>query len=96
MTAVFFGLLLGLQIKHFVADYLMQPGWILGGKGDLHKLGGYVHAGIHALFSVAVLLIFGTPLWLVGALFAGEAIVPIPYNLAFHTKCDLSHPTVSK
>ena len=73
MTAIFFGLLIGLEIKHFIADYLMQPGWILGGKGDVMKLGGYAHAGIHGIFSVVVLLIFGTPLWLVAVLFVAEA-----------------------
>lgn len=75
MTAVFFGLLIGLQLKHFIADYLMQPGWILGGKGDLHQLGGYVHAAIHGVFSIVVLLVFSTPLWLVGTLFVAECLV---------------------
>jgi hypothetical protein len=75
MTAVFFGLLIGLEIKHFIADFLLQPGWILTGKGDMHRLGGYAHAGIHAIFSVIVLLIFGCPLWLAGVLFLAEAIV---------------------
>jgi hypothetical protein len=75
MTAVFFGLLIGLEVKHFIADFLLQPAWILGGKGDVTKLGGYAHAGIHAIFSVIVLLIFGCPLWLAGVLFVGEAII---------------------
>jgi Protein of unknown function (DUF3307) len=75
MTAIFFGLLLGFEVKHFIADYLMQPGWILGGKGDMSKLGGYVHAAIHGVFSVIVLLIFSTPLWLIGTLFVAECIV---------------------
>ena len=75
MTAIFFGLLVGFQIKHFIADYLMQPSWILGGKGDVTKLGGYVHAGIHGIFSVVLLLAFGTPLWLVGTLFVAECVV---------------------
>ena len=75
MTAIFFGLLIGLELKHFIADYLMQPSWILGGKGDVMKLGGYVHAGIHGVFSVVLLLIFSTPLWLVGALFVVECVI---------------------
>ena len=75
MTAIFFGLLIGLEIKHFIADYLMQPSWILGGKGDVTKLGGYVHAAIHGIFSVVILLIFGTPLWLVGTLFVIECVI---------------------
>ena len=57
-------LLIGLEIKHYIADYFLQPGWMLGGKGDFRKPGGYAHAGIHAAFSFVVLLVFGTPLWL--------------------------------
>ncbi|MEP7240164.1 MAG: DUF3307 domain-containing protein [Devosia sp.] len=72
MTLVFFGLLVGLQVKHYIADYLLQPSWILRGKGDMTKAGGYAHAGIHAAFSLVVLLAFGTPLWLVATLCVGE------------------------
>jgi hypothetical protein len=75
MAAIFFGLLIGLELKHYIADYLMQPGWMLGGKGDFRKPGGYAHAGIHAAMSVVVLLICGTPLWLAAALFAAEFVV---------------------
>jgi hypothetical protein len=75
MAVVFFALLIGLEIKHYIADYLLQPGWILSGKGDLRKPGGYAHAAIHAALSALVLLICGTPLWLVGALFVAELVI---------------------
>ena len=75
MTAIFFGLLLGFEVKHFIADYLLQPAWLLEGKGDLRKLGGYAHAAVHGAFSVIVLLLFGTPLWLTALLFIAEFIV---------------------
>jgi hypothetical protein len=81
MTAIFLGLLLGFQLKHFVADYLMQPGWILGGKGDLRQLGGYAHAAVHALFSAIVMAIFATPLWLVATLVVAEFVAH--YGLDF-------------
>ncbi len=29
-------------------DYFLQPRWMLGGKGDFRKIGGYAHAGVHA------------------------------------------------
>ena len=61
MSAIFFVLIIGLELKHFVADYLLQPGWILVGKGDFRKPGGYAHSGIHAAFSAIVLAIAGTP-----------------------------------
>ncbi|MEQ1771529.1 MAG: DUF3307 domain-containing protein [Devosia sp.] len=75
MTLLFFGLLIGLEIKHYIADYFMQPGWILVGKGDITKPGGYAHAGIHAAFSAVVLLAFGTPAGLVAMLFAAEFVI---------------------
>ena len=75
MTAVYFGLLIGLELKHYVADYFLQPGWILAGKGDVRQLGGYAHAGIHAALSLLVLLVCGTPIGIAAALFAGEFVV---------------------
>ena len=91
MTAVFFGLLIGLEIKHYIADYFMQPGWMLGGKGDLRQPGGYAHAGIHAVFSFVVLLVVGTPLWLAAVLLVAEFVVhyaldyaKIHYSMGVH------------
>lgn len=75
MTALFFGLLIGLEIKHYIADYFMQPGWILAGKGDFRQPGGYAHAGIHAGLSLLVLLVLRTPIWLALALFAAEFVI---------------------
>ena len=75
MALVFFGLLVGLEFKHFVADYLLQPGWILAGKGNIFHPGGYAHAGIHAALSLVILLAVGTPIGLALALFAGEFVL---------------------
>ena len=75
MAVVFFGLLIGLEFKHFVADYLMQPGWMLSGKGNIFHPGGYAHAGVHAAFSLVILVILGTPIGLALALFAGEFVI---------------------
>ena len=75
MAWVFFGLLIGLEIKHCIADYFLQPGWIIAGKGDIFHPGGYAHAGIHAGLSLIVLLLFGAPLALAAALFAAEFVV---------------------
>jgi hypothetical protein len=61
MATAFFMLLIGLQLKHFVADFLLQPGWILAGKGDIRLPGGYAHAGIHAAFTALVLAGTGVP-----------------------------------
>lgn len=75
MIVQLFGLLVGLEIKHFIADYLLQPAWILAGKGDMRLPGGYAHAGIHAVFSFIVLLVFGTPVGLAVALLVAEFVV---------------------
>ena len=91
MTAIFFALLIGLELKHYVADYFLQPGWMLGGKGDFRKPGGYVHAGIHAGLSFVVLVVCGAPVWLAAELFVAEFIVhyvldyaKIHYSMGVH------------
>jgi len=91
MTAIFFALLIGLEIKHYLADYFLQPGWMLGGKGDFRKPGGYAHAGIHAGFSFAVLVLCGAPLWLAAELLVAEFVVhyaldyaKIHYSMGVH------------
>lgn len=55
-------LLAGLEIKHYIADYLLQPAWLLKGKGTVTAIGGYAHAGIHIAGSLIVMLIVGVPL----------------------------------
>jgi hypothetical protein len=82
MTAVFFALLIGLEIKHYVADYFLQPGWMLGGKGNLRHPGGYAHAAIHAGLSALVLLAAGTPLGLVALLLVAEFVVHYALDFA--------------
>ncbi|MBN9053789.1 MAG: DUF3307 domain-containing protein, partial [Rhizobiales bacterium] len=71
MVGLFFLLFIGLELKHYIADYFLQPGWMLGGKGDFRKTGGYAHAGVHAALTALVLLLAGTPLpWLAGIVVA--------------------------
>jgi uncharacterized protein DUF3307 len=91
MTAVFFALLIGLEIKHYIADYFLQPGWMLGGKGDFRKPGGYAHAAIHAGLSLIVLLVCGAPLATIAWLFVAEFVVhyaldyaKIHYSMGVH------------
>ena len=75
MVALFFLLFIGLELKHFIADYFLQPGWMLAGKGDFRRPGGYAHAGVHAALTGVVLVLAGTPwAWLVGIVMAEFAI----------------------
>jgi len=76
MESAFFliGLLAWLQVKHFIADYLLQPGWILKAKGDFFRVGGYAHAAIHVAGTVPGLLLFGTDGLIIIALAFGEFV----------------------
>lgn len=48
----------GLLVKHAIADYGMQTAYMVGNKGRYLHPGGLLHAGLHAVFTTAVLLIF--------------------------------------
>lgn len=75
MVGIFFLLFIGLELKHFIADYFLQPGWMLAGKGDFRQPGGYAHAGIHAGLSAVVLLVAATPLPTLALLVVAEFVV---------------------
>ncbi len=62
-------LLFGLFLKHFLCDFVWQTPWMLAGKGDMRCLGGYAHAGLHALLTAVVLWSFDQNGWLALALF---------------------------
>ena len=75
MVGLFFVLFIGLELKHFIADYFLQPGWMLAGKGDLRQIGGYAHAAAHAGLSAIVLLVAQTPLSALLLLVVAEWVV---------------------
>jgi Protein of unknown function (DUF3307) len=68
-------LLVGLELKHFVADYTLQGPAILAGKGDLRAPGGYLHAAIHSAGSAVVLLVAAVKLPVLLALIAAEFVI---------------------
>lgn len=75
MIMPFFILFVGFEIKHYIADYFLQPAWMLGGKGDFRRPGGYAHAGVHVGLSAIVLLAAGTPLLALAVLVGAEYVV---------------------
>jgi hypothetical protein len=75
MLVTFLVLFIGLELKHFIADYLLQPAWILVGKGNLRHPGGYAHAGLHAALSGVVLLVAGAPPAVLAGLVAAEFVL---------------------
>jgi hypothetical protein len=80
-------MLVWLQVKHYVADYLLQPKWVLFSKGDMRRAGGYVHAGIHAVGSIPAYLIAGLGLLDIAILCVAEFVV---HYLVDFVKVDLS------
>lgn len=68
-------LFVGLELKHYFGDYLLQPVWLLKGKGDLRAPGGYVHAAIHAVGSLLVFFVAGIPIPAALLIVAAEFVV---------------------
>ena len=90
-AALFVSMLVWLQYKHFVADYLLQPAWMLNGKREFRKPGGYVHAGLHAAGSMPAFAFGGVEGVGIVSLVAAEFAV---HFLLDHTKAVRSrrHP----
>lgn len=55
-------IILLLQIKHFVLDFLYQPPYQWRNKGTLGHPGGLLHAGQHALVTGLLAVLFVQPL----------------------------------
>lgn len=84
-----------LQFKHFVVDYVLQPAWILRGKGNFRMIGGYVHAGGHALGTAPALMLAEADLMRVAILVLAEFIAHylIDYGKALLTRHDRADAT---
>ena len=74
-------MMLGLELKHFVADYLLQSRWILSGKGDFRQAGGYAHAAIHGAGSVLAMTVLAIGWSVILPIVAAE--VAIHYGLDY-------------
>ncbi len=46
-----------LILKHFLVDFPLQPSYMYLNKGNLKHLGGYLHAGLHSVFSYCFILL---------------------------------------
>ena len=88
LVTVALAMLLCFQLKHFVADYLLQPGWVLRGKGDVRQIGGYAHAGVHALGSL--------PAYLFAGLGAVEILAFVVVEFAIHYVIDYVKVAISR
>ena len=67
-----------LQIKHFVCDFVIQTTYQFSNKGIYGHPGGLIHAGLHALTSIAVFFVLTPPLAV------GVGIVVAEFILHYH------------
>ena len=79
---IVFVLFSALLVKHYLADFVFQPAWMLRGKGSLTAPGGYAHAGLHAGASGVVLAACGIAVATVLAIMAVEFAVHFAIDYA--------------
>lgn len=65
-----------LSVKHTFCDFFLQTTYQFSNKGTYGHLGGVLHAGLHALFTLPVFLILPPASILVGAMIiVGEFVI---------------------
>jgi len=70
-----------LQLKHFVADFMLQPKYVFSNKGRYGHPGGLIHAGVHMLATIPVLMVMGVGAFTIALVVIAEGIVH--YHLDF-------------
>lgn len=91
MKELIFLLLIGLNMKHFVADYLLQFPWMIAGKGSFRMAGGYAHAGIHVIGTAFVLWLLAISPQLIAGLVLAEFALHFLLDFAkIHYGSDIS------
>jgi hypothetical protein len=75
MVGLILLIMLGLQFKHFLADYCFQTPLMIEGKGSIRAPGGYLHAGLHAVLTLVVLLVTGIALTLALPIILAEFVI---------------------
>tara|TARA_Y100000389_G_C16981350_1_gene280447 strand:- start:132 stop:494 length:363 start_codon:yes stop_codon:yes gene_type:complete len=62
-------------IKHTLADYFLQYGWMIKDKGTYGAKGGIAHSAVHGVFTLLVLMILDVPLLYSVVLSAFDAVL---------------------
>jgi hypothetical protein len=70
--------LLILQVKHYICDYVLQTEYQYSNKGRYGHPGGFIHAGLHALTTIFAFAVITPSLALGLAIVVGEFIVHYP------------------
>jgi hypothetical protein len=68
-------LLLILNIKHFIYDFLWQPPFMWQNKGTYGHIGGILHAAMHSIVTGAILAGFGFAAWPVYGIMILEFVI---------------------
>jgi hypothetical protein len=63
-----------LQLKHFLCDFVLQRPYQFLNKGIYGHPGGLIHAGLHAISSMAAFLVIRPSIMLGAAIVVGEFI----------------------
>jgi hypothetical protein len=74
-TLTVLGLVMLLQVKHVVADYMLQNAYMLANRRFYGHPGGLLHVAIHAAGSLLALLVVGVGPGLMLGLLLAEAVV---------------------
>jgi hypothetical protein len=85
-------ILLGLQAKHFLFDFVFQSDWQVRNKGRYGHPGGLVHAGLHGTGTLVV----GVLAALTGAIGLGAAIALAVADALIHYHVDWSKAQISR
>lgn len=84
--------LLGLQAKHFLFDFVFQSDWQVRNKGRYGHAGGLVHSGLHAAGTFAVMGLAT----LFGSTTLGLALVLAAADFLIHYHIDWSKAQISR
>lgn len=75
MTVYALLLLVLLQVKHFLFDFLFQTSYQLANKGTYGHPGGLLHAALHGLGTLVVLAVLTVPPAWIAVIVIGECVV---------------------
>tara|TARA_B100001287_G_scaffold265582_1_gene258662 strand:- start:2068 stop:2454 length:387 start_codon:yes stop_codon:yes gene_type:complete len=77
------GLFALFTLKHIVADYFLQFSWMIRDKGFYGEWGGIAHSGVHGFFTLFVLLLAQTDLYLIMLIFLSLLDSVIHYHIDY-------------
>jgi hypothetical protein len=73
--AVVLWALFAFQLKHFLCDFVLQTKFQVDTKKIYGHFGGFIHAGLHALGTLPIVLVAGASAGVAAAIVIGEFIV---------------------